>query len=70
MNYSKVMLQLEGTNEPIEIAAGFVDSPAVDALLGQEGFFNHFRVCFDKSKEEVEIRPTRRSTNGHASGDT
>jgi hypothetical protein len=55
--YHKLKLQLDGTDEPMEIEAGFVDSPGVGALLGQSGFLEHFRICFDRRKEEIEIRP-------------
>lgn len=26
-------------------------------ILGQKGFFDNFKVCFDKSKLQIEIRP-------------
>jgi hypothetical protein len=57
LTWSDGYLQLEGTDDRIEIEAGFIDSPGVDALLGQDGFFEHFRICFDRPKEEIEIRP-------------
>ena len=57
--YHKLKLQPDGAAQPTEIDVGFVDSPGVGALLGQAGFFEHFRICFDRSKEEIEIRATR-----------
>jgi hypothetical protein len=57
--FQRLKLKLEGTTEPIDVEAAFVDSPGVSALLGQSGFFEHFRICFDRGKEEVEIRATR-----------
>ncbi len=57
--YQRVFLQLNDTQEPVQIEAGFVDSDGVGALLGQRGFFEHFRICFDRSQEEIEIHPTR-----------
>jgi hypothetical protein len=59
VQFSKVNLQLDGTSEPVEAEVGFVDSPGVGALLGQSGFFEHFRICFERSKQEIEIRPPR-----------
>jgi hypothetical protein len=45
--YSKrIGVQLEGASDLVAIDAGFVDSPGVSALLGQSGFFEHFRICF------------------------
>ena len=35
--YQRLKLQLDGTDDQIEIEAGFIDSPGVDALLGQDG---------------------------------
>lgn len=55
--YQKLNLQLDGSEEPVEVEAGFVDSPGVGALLGQSGFFEHFRICFERKREEIEIRP-------------
>jgi len=33
----------------------FLDSPAVDVLLGQEGFFEFFRVKFEKDHDTFEL---------------
>jgi len=60
--YQWVKLDLDGVAEPVEIEAGFVDSPGVGALLGQTGFFEHFRICFDRSREELDITPSRQTT--------
>ena|ERR1700676_464256 len=60
IHYRTLKLQLEGADESIEIEAGFVDSPGVGALLGQAGFFEHFHICFDRNKEEIEIRSRRK----------
>lgn len=26
-------------------------------ILGQKGFFDNFKVCFDKQKQQIEITP-------------
>jgi hypothetical protein len=44
----------------IEIEAGFVDSPAADAILGQEGFFDAFKIKFEKDHNIIEITPSKR----------
>lgn len=42
----------------ISLEAGFsYDLTMPFGLLGQDGFFNRFRICFDKSKGEFEITP-------------
>lgn len=49
----KVKVQIVGMNEEIEILAGFIDSSGVVAILGQDGFFDAFRIkdriCNDRS---------------------
>jgi hypothetical protein len=40
---------------PISIPFAFIDSPAVDILLGQEGFFDKFRIKFEKDHNVFEI---------------
>jgi hypothetical protein len=59
--YQTLKLQLAGSDEAISIRAGFVNLPGVSALLGQSGFFEHFKICFERAKEEIEIRPNRLS---------
>lgn len=42
-----------------EILAGFTESIGMYSysVLGQKGFFDNFKVCFDKSKLQVEMTP-------------
>lgn len=46
-------------NYTIEIVAGFAQemSPYAPCTLGQKGFFDNFKVCFNKSKLQIEITP-------------
>lgn len=43
----------------VKITAGFTDSigPYSYSVLGQKGFFDNFKVCFDKQKQQIEIEP-------------
>lgn len=54
--YQTLALQVEGAEEPIPMRAGFVDLPGVSALLGQSDFFQHYKICFERSKDAIEIR--------------
>lgn len=56
----KVRVQIMGMNEEIEIVAGFVDSSGVAAILGQDGFFDNFRIKFEKDHGIVEITPVKK----------
>lgn len=41
------------------IPVGFIDSPNVGILLGQVGFFDNFKITFERYKNffEVEVKP-------------
>lgn len=52
---SKIQLQVIGMDETIEIVAGFINSSGVSAILGQEGFFDNFRIKFEKDHGVVEV---------------
>lgn len=39
------------------IAVAFVDDEQTLPILGQEGFFDHAIVTFNRPKEEIELRP-------------
>lgn len=56
----KVKMQIVGMNEEIEILAGFIDSSGVSAILGQDGFFDAYRVKFEKDHGVVEITPVKK----------
>jgi len=49
---------------PFEIQAGFIPLVAGRfnyGVVGQEGFFDKFKVIFDLEKEEIELRPRQTS---------
>lgn len=56
----KVSLKVVGMSEEIEILAGFIDSAGVVAILGQDGFFDAFKIKFEKDHGMVEINPVRK----------
>ncbi len=51
----KVTLQIIGMDKEIEVMAGFVNSSGVAAILGQEGFFDNFRIKFERDHGIIEI---------------
>lgn len=51
----EVKLQIVGMEEKIKIVAGFVRSDAVSAILGQDGFFDNFRIKFERDHGVIEI---------------
>lgn len=56
----KLRLQVIGMDNDIEIIAGFVESSGVAAILGQDGFFDAFRIKFERDNGTFEIIPVRR----------
>ena len=50
-----IEIQVQDFPERVEIEAGFTESDGVDAILGQAGFFERFRICFDRRRGKFEI---------------
>ena len=48
-------IQLQDFSDRVIIKAGFTESEGVDAILGQAGFFENYRICFDRSRSRVEV---------------
>lgn len=56
----KVKVQVEGAGDSINIDVGFTDSEGVGAILGQSGFFDHYNIRFERSKEQIELVPAKK----------
>ena len=46
--------------DPVMVPVNFIDSPYVGVLLGQEGFFDSYRIKFEKDHDTFEINPVRK----------
>jgi len=55
-----ILVQVVGDDTPIDMEVGFTDSKGVGAILGQSGFFDHYIVRFDRSKNRLEVAPSKR----------
>lgn len=55
----RIRLSVDGLPGEIELVAGFTESAGVHALLGQEGFFDAYRISFERKRGIVEIAPFR-----------
>ena len=53
-------ITLEVGDDSLPLYAGFLDSPAAPALLGQNGFFSQFEVKFNLQKETIELQLLRK----------
>jgi hypothetical protein len=58
----EIEMQIFGDSNKISVVAGFTDAPGVNAILGQEGFFDAFRIKFERDCDTVEINPSKRLT--------
>jgi len=56
----KIKVQIIGMSEEVEITAGFINSSGVVAILGQDGFFDAFRIKFERDHGIVEITPVKK----------
>jgi len=56
----KVKLQIIGIDKIVELEAGFTDAPGVFAILGQDGFFDAFKIKFEKDHNIIEITPVKK----------
>ena len=56
----EVEIQVEGMESSIAIPVSFVQTASVGLLLGEEGFFDAFRIKFEKDHDMFEIIPARR----------
>jgi hypothetical protein len=57
--FHTVQFQIVGSNEKLELAVAFTESPGVGALLGQSDFFQHHKITFERYKERIEIKPRK-----------
>jgi len=53
-----IEIKIEGIGKTIKIPVCFADSPSIGTLLGQEGFFDQYRIKFEKDHDSFEITPT------------
>lgn len=51
----KVKIQIMGMEEVSELTVGVVESSVVGVILGQDGFFDAYRVKFEKDLGIVEV---------------
>ena len=52
---ASVDFKVKGFSETFTTPVAFIDSPSVDVLLGQEDFFEIFRIKFEKDHNTFEL---------------
>lgn len=54
---TEVEIKVENIDRKLKIEVGFIESNAVNMLLGQVGFFDYNRIRFEKDHDTFEIIP-------------
>jgi len=52
----EVYIQVAGIDRTTKVEAGFVRGLNISAIVGQDGFFDSFRVSFEKDRNIIEIK--------------
>jgi len=55
-----VKIKLKNFDEAVKIPICFVKSPTVGVLLGQEGFFDKYRIKFEKDHNSFEVNTVKK----------
>ena len=55
-----VQLQVADIEKTVEVPIGFTENLGVSGILGQEGFFDAFRIKFEKDHDTFEITPVEK----------
>ena len=55
--FTDIEIKIEHLDNKIRIPAGFIKSPHVSVLLGQEAFFDLNRIKFERDHNTFEINP-------------
>ena len=50
-----VRIEILGAQDQIEVMAGFTEGLGISAILGQEGFFDHYKITFERQKNRFEL---------------
>lgn len=57
---NNVEIKVNGLDKKVKIPVGFINSESVSLLLGQEGFFDQFRIKFEKYHDIFEVMPVKK----------
>ncbi len=60
---SSVVLKVKHFDTAVTTPVAFIDSPSVDILLGQEDFFERFRIKFEKDHNVFELTLSPKAKN-------
>lgn len=55
-----IKIKVKNFNEAVEIPVCFIKSATVGVLLGQEGFFDKYRIKFEKDHNSFEVNVVKK----------
>ena len=55
-----IEIKVENMENKVKIPVSFIESETVGIVLGQEGFFDQYRIKFEKDHDTFEINPIKR----------
>ena len=66
--FTDVPIRVKQFSDILYLPVAFADSPNIDVLLGQEEFFDAFRIRFEKDHEVFELQASRAYWSHELSG--
>ena len=57
--FTEVPIKVKYFNDILYLPVAFADSPRIDILLGQEEFFEAYRIRFEKDHDVFELQASR-----------
>lgn len=56
----KINIKVQDINNAVKIPACFIKNFSAGALIGQEGFFDQYKIKFEKDHDSFEIVPVKK----------
>lgn len=50
-----IKIEIQDFPEPVAVEVAFTEADGVDAILGQSGFFENYKVCFERYRWRIEV---------------
>ena len=67
-HFTEVPIKVKYFNDVLCLPVAFADSPSIDVLLGQEGFFDAYRIRFERDHDVFELQASRAYWSRELSG--
>ena len=67
-HFTEVPIRVKHFSDILYLPVAFADSPSVDILLGQDEFFDAFRIRFEKDHDVFELQASRAYWSRELSG--